>query len=73
MSVYVTVGDQNLSVEVRRGDRVSNLKTAVHQQQPALNINAMHLTYKDTALKDGEYLKEYGIKNRSRVMATKEM
>ena len=64
MTVYVTVGEQNLSCEVRRGDRVSDLKTALHYQQPALHVNQLQLSYKDTVLKDGEYLKEYGIKVR---------
>ena len=64
MTVYVTIGEQNLSCEVRRGDRVSDLQTALHQQQPSLHVNQMQYTYKDTPLKRDEYLKEYGIKAR---------
>ena len=50
MTVYVTIGDQNLSCEVRRGDTVQNLKSELHQQQPSLHMNKVKLTYKDTVL-----------------------
>ena len=69
MTVYVTVGNKNVQCEVKRGDTVHNLKSAVHKQDPDLKVNQMKMTYKDTEMENQEKLSEYGIKNRSRVQA----
>jgi hypothetical protein len=68
MTVYVTVGEQNMQLEVSRGSRVSDLKAQIQQQNPNVDPSQMYLTYKDSALSDGQKLSEYGIKNRSRVV-----
>lgn len=68
MTVYVTVGEQNMQFEVQRGSRVSDLKAQIQQQHPNVAPEQMNLSYKDSALSDGQKLSEYGVKNRSRVV-----
>lgn len=70
MTVYVTIGEQNMQCEVQRGSRVSDVKAKVKEQHPNVMPSQMHMTYKDSTLSDGQQLKEYGIKNRSRIMCT---
>jgi Ubiquitin family len=70
MTVYVTIGEQNLSVEVSRGERVEGLINKLQQQNPSVPARQLTYTYKDTQLQEGQQLKEYGVKNRSRVMAS---
>ena len=70
MTVYVSIGEQNMQCEVQRGSRVSDVKAKVKEQHRNIMPSQMHMTYKETALSDGQQLKEYGIKNRSRIMCT---
>jgi uncharacterized protein YpbB len=70
MSIYVTYGEQNMSLEVARGDRVENLKAKIREQLPQIDPSQMRLTYKETEMQDGTKLSECGCKNRSRCVLT---
>ena len=46
MTVYVTIGEQNMQCEVQRGSRVSDVKCRVKEQNPNVEPSQMHMTYK---------------------------